>query len=302
MADKIEIIKKVYHDPLVGFQSVQNTYKEAKRRNKTITLQDVKDYLKSLPQKQLQFSYKGYNSFVVNDFLDQIQVDVADFTRNSELNNGFRYALVGIDVFSRYGWAVKMKSKKPEDIIPAFTEIMEKIGKPKQLASDSEGGLLSTDFIKLLKDNNIKHTLLIQKAPYAEVFIRTIKQTIYNRLEGENKNVDMWVDTLPVVLGKYNLSNYSRLPNFSPYEATQPKNKPAVMFHNYLQARHEVKYPRISINDEVRVKIKHTSKTKATDPKWSREVYKVVDKKDNECYVDTNTRKAFLRNELLKIN
>ena len=126
MTDKIETIKKVYHDALVGFQSVQNTYKEAKSIDNSITIQDVKDYLKSLPQKQLQFRYKGYNSFIVNDFLDQIQLDIADFTRNSELNNGFRYALVGICVFSRYGWAVPMKTKTPNDIINAFKEIMEK--------------------------------------------------------------------------------------------------------------------------------------------------------------------------------
>ena len=301
MTDKIETIKKVYHDALVGFQSVQNTYKEAKSRDKSITLQDVKDYLKSLPQKQLQFRYKGYNSFIVNDFLDQIQVDIADFTKKSELNNGFRYALVGICVFSRYGWAVPMKTKTPNDIINAFKETMEKMGKPKTIGSDSEGGLLSTEFVRLLNENNIKHTTLIQKAPYAEVFIRTLKQMIYNRLEGENKNVDKWIDSLEPSLAKYNLSKHSRLPNMSPYEAKQPKNKIEVMFNNYSQARHDIKYPLISVNDNVRVRIKHTSKSKATDPKWTREIYKVIHKKNNEYLINNNTRKVYLRNELLKV-
>ena len=175
MTDKIETIKKVYHDALVGFQSVQNTYKEAKSIDKSITLQDVKDYLKSLPQKQLQFRYKGYNSFIVNDFLDQIQLDIADFSRKSELNDGYRYALVGVDVFSRYGWAVPMETRLTPDIIIAFKEIIEKIGIPKTIAGDSEGGTTSTDFIRLSNEYNIKHILLVQKAPYAEVFIRTLK-------------------------------------------------------------------------------------------------------------------------------
>ena len=301
MTDKIETIKKVYHDSLVGYQSVQNTYKEAKSRDKTITLQDVKDYLKSLPQKQLQFKYKGYNSFIVNNFLDQIQVDIADFTKKSELNNGFRYALVGVDVFSRYGWAVPMKTKTPDDIINAFKQIMEKIGKPKTLASDSEGGLLSKDFVRLLSEKNMKHTTLVQKAPYAEVFIRTLKQMIYNRLEGENKNVDRWIDSLEPSLFKYNLSKHSRLPNMSPYEAKLPKNKVEVMFNNYSQARHDINYPLISVDDDVRVRIKHTTKTKATDPKWSREVYQVIDKDKHEYKVNNNTGKIYLRNELLKV-
>ena len=117
----------------------------------------------NLPQTQLWFNYKGYNSFTVNDFLDQIQVDIADFTRNSETNEGFRYALVGVDVFSRYGWAVKMKTKTPNDVITAFKEIMAKIGKPKTLASDSEGALLSTGFIRILNEGNIKHITLVKK-------------------------------------------------------------------------------------------------------------------------------------------
>ena len=73
MTDKIETIKKVYHDSLVGYQSVQNTYKEAKSRDKTITLQDVKDYLKSVPQKQLQFRFKGYTSFIRVISLDELK-------------------------------------------------------------------------------------------------------------------------------------------------------------------------------------------------------------------------------------
>ena len=147
MADKNSTIKKVYHDRITGYGSVQNTYKEAKSIDNTITLADVKDYLKSLPQRQLQFQYKGYNSFNVNNFLDQIQLDIADFTNNAKENNGYRYALVGIDVFSRYAWAVKMETKQPVDVINAFKEIMEKIGTPLTIFSDMEGSLLSNDFI-----------------------------------------------------------------------------------------------------------------------------------------------------------
>ena len=60
-------------------------------------------------------------------------------------------------MFSRYGWAVAMKTRLTPDIIIAFKEIIEKIGKPKSIAGDSEGGTTSTDFIRLLNENNIKH-------------------------------------------------------------------------------------------------------------------------------------------------
>ena len=127
MTDKNTTIKNVYHNPVSGYSSVLKTYKEAKSIDNTITLENVEEYLKTLPQKQLQFKYKGYNSFIVNDFLDQIQLDIADFTNNAKENNGYRYALVGIDVFSRYAWAVKMETKQPIDVINAFKGNIEKL-------------------------------------------------------------------------------------------------------------------------------------------------------------------------------
>ena len=64
---------------------------EAKSKDNTITLNDVKDYFSKLPSKQLQFKYKGYNSCVAKYFLEHIQVDIAYFTKNAEENDGFRY-------------------------------------------------------------------------------------------------------------------------------------------------------------------------------------------------------------------
>ena len=109
MADKTDTIKSVYHDRIMGYGSVYSTWKEVKAKDNSITLQDVKDYINNLPQKQMKFKYKGYNSFTVNHFLDQIQLDLADFTQNASLNEGFRFCLIGVDVFSRYAWAVPKK-------------------------------------------------------------------------------------------------------------------------------------------------------------------------------------------------
>ncbi len=106
MDHKLSVIKKVYHDPVSGVGSILNTYIDAKSFAKGVTQQDVKDYVNKLPQKHVLFQYKGYNSFVANIFLEQIQLDIGDFTNNATINNGYRYALVGIDVFTRYGWAV----------------------------------------------------------------------------------------------------------------------------------------------------------------------------------------------------
>ena len=256
--------------------------------------------MKKLPQKQLQFRYKGYNSFVVSGFLDQIQLDIADFTKNAEKNDSYRYALVGIDVFSRYGWAVKMKTKQPHDLIMAFKEIMRVIGVPSSVFSDMEGSMLSTEFIQVLNQNNIKQITTLNHAPYAEVFIRSLKQMIHNRLEGEGHNVDRWIDVLDTSLGKYNLTDHSSI-KMTPYQAKQPRNKMEVMFNNYSHSKHERTYPPLQANDEVRVMIKKTALTKGTNAKWTREVFKVIGKHGIEYLINDNKRKPYLRHELLLV-
>jgi len=173
MAGVRETIDKVYRDRLSGYGSLQDTFKQAKSVNSSVTLQDVKDYFSTLPQKQLKFQYKGYNSFTVNNFLDQLQLDIADFTQHATLNDGYRYALVGVDVFSRYSWAVPIRTKQPADVLNAFKEIIRVIGKPKSIFSDMEGSIMSNEFKRFLNGNDIEQKTTLNHAPYAEVFIRT---------------------------------------------------------------------------------------------------------------------------------
>ena len=256
MTDKITTIKKVYHDPVSGYASIQKTYKEIKAFDSSITLDDVKQYITKLAQKQTQFRYKGYNSFTVNEFLEQIQLDIADFTNKAKENEGYRYALVGVDVFTRYGWAVKMKTKTPLDLIVAFKEIMRVIGKPVSIFSDMEGGMLSTEFIKVLNENKIKQITTLNHAPYAEVFIRTLKQMIHARLEGEGHDIDRWIDVLNPSLAKYNLSEHPSI-KMSPYQAKNPNKKTEVLFNNYSKLKSDRLYPVVEVGSNVRVMIKN---------------------------------------------
>ena len=74
MTDKIKKNDDIYHHPIIGYGSTLSTWKEAKSINNNITLEDIKQYMSKLQSKQIHFKYKGYNSFVAKDFLEQIQV------------------------------------------------------------------------------------------------------------------------------------------------------------------------------------------------------------------------------------
>ena len=85
----------------------------------------------------------------------------------------------------------------------------------------------------------------------------------------------------------------------SPYEAKQPKNHIEVSFNNLSKAKFERKYKPLEVGQNVRIMIKKTSKSKGTDPKWTKEVYQIIDKKDNEYMInENNKRKIYLRHEI----
>ena len=124
---------------------------------------------------------------------------------------------------------------------------------------------------------------------------------IHDRLHGEGLNVDRWIDVLKPTLSKYNLTPHSGT-KMSPYQAKQPKNHMEVLFNNYSKSKHERQYPTLNVNDHVRVMIKKTTKSKATDPKWSEEVFKVIGQRGTDYLInDPNREKVFLRHELLKV-
>ena len=61
--------------------------------------------------------------------IDQLwQADLADMQPLAPQNEGYRFISTVIDVFSRKGWAKAVKSKKIQDIKPAFQQIFREHG------------------------------------------------------------------------------------------------------------------------------------------------------------------------------
>ena len=60
--------------------------------------------------------------------------DLLDINDYSPPNNkGYRYILVVIDYFSKYGWTRPLKMKYGQSITDAFSEIIEKSGRSTSL-------------------------------------------------------------------------------------------------------------------------------------------------------------------------
>ena len=126
MTDKNETIRNIYFNPIAGFGSINDTFQQAKKIDPSIKYNDVKDFMSKLSHKQTQFRYKGYNSFVPEHALFELEVDLIDMTKVAEENDGFRYGLVALDNFSKKACVVPMKTKQIPDVVKAFEKYWKK--------------------------------------------------------------------------------------------------------------------------------------------------------------------------------
>ena len=84
------------------------------------------------------------------------QMDLVDLSSLSRYNDGYRYLLTCIDVFSKYGRVATLKSKTGVAVRDAFESMIQDT-KPLYVQTDKGTEFLNTNLQKLLSDNDIKH-------------------------------------------------------------------------------------------------------------------------------------------------
>ena len=107
---------------------------------------------KKQESQQLKRKY-FYNSYVADHKLQQIHADIADFRQGSD-DIEYKYAFIAIDIFSRFIVGCPKKGKTGPDCKQALEFVIEKFGDFEELYTDSEGGLLSTEVVRVLNEQN----------------------------------------------------------------------------------------------------------------------------------------------------
>ena len=231
--------------------------------------------------------------------LFELELDLIDLTAKAEENNGFRYALVAIDNFTKFAHAVPVKGKTPALLVEAMKEVLAKIGVPKQVYSDYEGSFENKAWVRLMNANGIKVIQTVGSANTVERFNRTLKSMLQTRLDAQGLSRDLWVQELGPILRKYNDTVHTTI-EMKPNEAILPTNELLVAFNLSKNAIKRRKYPDLTIGDRVRVMLKKDTKRKGYMPRWSTETYKVTYEQGGDFLVDDDKRRVYHRHELLK--
>lgn len=177
-----------------------------------------------------------------------------------------------IDLYTRFAWAVPLKSKKAFSVKEAFEQIFtQSKRKPKRLWVDK-----GTEF-KLMKNSGIEvyHTENDGKAVVIERFNRTLVNKLWKSFTA-NKNQN-WLNILQPTIDNYNNKIHSSI-GLSPKKASKfPELIKDITISNNRENEIEYKQskPKFQVGDRVRIfKYKGTFE-KGYKGFWTDEIFEI---------------------------
>lgn len=206
---------------------------------------------------------------------DTYQIDLVEMIPYAKQNKNFKYILTIIDIFSKYSWAITVKTKSSKDVTRAMCKIIESGNVPKNIQSDKGKEFYNSDFKQLMNRHNINlyssHSIL--KASIVERFNRTLKTKMWKQLHlnGSYK----WIDILPELIDTYNNTKHSTI-RMTPKRAhTGNKKIEQHLLNTVYNYKINLKLPKFQAGDHVRVsKQKHLFE-KGYTANWTGEIFKI---------------------------
>jgi len=225
-------------------------------------IQYRKELLKPAIRK---FKRREVRTFYINDIWS---ADIVDLSNLSKFNNGYKYLLTIIDIYSRYVFVFALKDKTSKSVLDCFKKLKTY---PKHLWIDKGGEFLSKDFKLFCEENtiNVYHTYGESKAVFIERFNRTLKNKITQYMIENNTN--KYHNVLNDIVDDYNNTIHSKT-------KLTPENiyKDGVEYESRVYEVLKEK-PKYKIGDYVRIsRVKNTFE-KGYTPNWSKEVFKIID-------------------------
>ena len=268
---KDEILSFIYLDQ-AGYGSAAETYKDARKKDKTITMQDVKEFIAKHQDQKKQL--RGYNSFIAHGPKEEYQVDLFFMPKKDFPKETFIGGVIAIDIFTKFIAIIPIKSKTIPEILEAIKEILKKMGNPQTIYSDNEGAWSAgTEISKYFKDQGIRHIITLSHPAFSERVIRTIKHEIYKRITPPTDT--NWTELLYPIVSKYNYKSIHSSTGFTPVEAEKPKNHMEVKLNMELKKKTTRLYPEVHIGDQVKIHKNKDKLDKENVSTWSDKKYEV---------------------------
>jgi transposase InsO family protein len=193
------------------------------------------------------------NRVIVGGIDEEWQMDLADVQSLKKYNDGYRYLLVCIDVFSKYAWIVPIKSKTGPALVEAFKVILSSGRKPQKIMTDQGTEFFNNSFQTLLKNKDIElfNTFNETKASVVERVIRTFKTKMWRYFTA--KKTMRYLDMLPDLVYSYNHGKHRSIRTKPALVNSENENKIwHTLYDNTIGNVKPIKY-KFNIGDQVRI-------------------------------------------------
>ena len=190
-----------------------------------MTQKNIKIFINEIYSKPPKKYYNTNKTdvYYIDDIWSLDILDLKDY--GPENNRGYRYVLVIIDNFSKFGWTVPLKNKNAQTIKDSFENILiNSKRKPNLIESDRGKDFYNNIFQDFLNKSNIK--LYSRNSSCGAVFAERLNRTIRDLLkkiafeQGDAK----WIDILPTITKQYNNKVHSST-KLTPIQASLKKNE-----------------------------------------------------------------------------
>ena len=275
-----------YNDPSApgSFQGPEKLFVSAKRDGaNNLKRNDVNRFLQKENTYTLNRAVQRKfprNRVVVAGFDSQWDMDLADLSLLYKENDGYKYFLLAIDIFSRYVWVRPVKTKYAKEIVKVITSIFAEGRKPRTIRTDG-GKEFQNQTVKAFLSEQGVHifsTYNEVQANYAERAIKTIKSKLYRYLI--SRNTLRYIDVLQDLVKSYNNTVHSSLGR--PPSKVTKQNESEVRLDQYMKRRKpkndwdsKFQLMKYKVGDQVRITYRRKAFDREYDQKFSGEVFVV---------------------------
>ena len=221
-----------------------------------------------------KFPWRKYVARGVNE---QWQADLVEMQPYSRINQGYRYILCVIDVFSRYAYVRPIKSKSGPDVAEALEDIFRDTqNTPKYLQTDQGKEFYNQHVQSMLQRYNVELFSVYsdKKAAIVERFQRTLQERMYRAFTHQGNY--RWMELLPQLIDSYN-NSYHRSIKTTPASVSK-KNETDVWMNQYSSSvKKSTKLPKFRVGDVVRIPKRKTIFSKGYIEKWTDEEFTIRD-------------------------
>jgi len=204
---------------------------------------------------------------------DLFQIDLADMSNLSDYNDGYRYLLNCIDVFTKHAWSVLLKAKTGREVSNAFELHVLSKRRCNMVQSDKGTEFLNSTLQSMLRPHSIKYYTSENediKAAVVERFNRALKGKCIAISQSNTLDVTSTFYQSFCILP---IARITRSIGMAPIQDT-PENEDFVRDRLYAAKLKTLRW-KFNVGDKVRISMRRLPFQKGYVGNWSVETFLV---------------------------